>query len=190
MNEHIEQLIKSRLARPVVLIGLMGAGKSRIGRELSALLDIPFVDADAEIVEAAGCSISDIFELYGEQAFRDVELRVIDRLLDGPPQFIATGGGAFMNADIRHKIAANGISLWLRAGLDILVERTGRRGGRPLLENGDPAAILDDLMQERYPVYGEADIVVESNDVPIASTVNDCTEALTAYLKKQDEKTP
>ena len=172
------------------MIGLMGAGKSRIGRELSALLDIPYVDADAEIVKAAGCSVPDIFELYGEQAFRDVEQRVIDRLLDEPPQIIATGGGAFMNDNIRHKILANGLSLWLRADLDILVERTGRRDGRPLLENGDPRTILDELMKERYPVYAEADIVVESLDVPIASTVNDAADALAAYLNKQDETTP
>ncbi len=169
------------------MVGLMGAGKSRIGRELSALLGIPFVDADDEIAQAAGCSVPDIFELYGEQAFRDVEQRVIERLMDGPPHIIATGGGAFMNGAIRSKIASRGISLWLKADLDILVERTGRRGGRPLLEKADPRTVLDQLMQERYPVYAEADIVVESKDVPISSTVEDVAEALAAYLAHQDE---
>lgn len=170
--------------KPVVLIGLMGAGKSRIGRELALRLDLPFIDADTEIIKAAGCSISDIFELYGEEAFRDVENRVISRLLEGKVQIIATGGGAFINSGIRKAIADHGISLWLRAELDILVERTGRRGGRPLLEGGDARAILKGLMDERYPVYAEADIVVESKDVPINDTVEETAAALSAFLDK------
>ena len=172
-------------SKSVVMIGLMGAGKSRIGRELAALLGVPFVDADTEIVEAAGCSIPYIFEHYGEQAFRDVELRVINRLLDGPPHIIATGGGAFLNENVRTRILNHATSIWLRAELDILVERTGRRGGRPLLEKGDPREILDELMKERYPVYAEADIVVDSKDVPINETVEETATALLAYIEKQ-----
>ncbi|MBC8267807.1 MAG: shikimate kinase [Rhodospirillaceae bacterium] len=171
--------------KPIVMIGLMGAGKSRIGRELAAKLALPFVDADEEIVKAAGCSVSDIFELYGEDAFRDVESRVISRLLNGKVQIIATGGGAFINADIRKIVAEKGISLWLRAELDILAERTSRRGGRPLLKGGDAKAILKGLMDERYPVYAEADIIVESKDVPINETVKETAAALSAYLDKQ-----
>lgn len=164
------------------MIGLMGAGKSRIGRELAAELRLPFVDADAEIVEAAGCSISDIFELYGEAAFRDVEKRVICRLLDEGRQIIATGGGAFMNDDIRRAIKERGVSIWLRAELDVLVERTSRRGGRPLLENGDPEVILKGLMEQRYPVYAEADIIVDSKAVSIEETVADTAKALSGYI--------
>lgn len=168
--------------KPVVMIGLMGAGKSRIGRELAAELRLPFVDADTEIVEAAGCSISDIFELYGETAFRDVEKRVICRLLDEGRQIIATGGGAFMNDDIRRAIKERGVSIWLRAELDVLVERTSRRDGRPLLENGDPEAILKGLMEQRYPVYAEADIIVDSKAVSIEETVADTAKALSGYI--------
>lgn len=171
--------------KPVVMIGLMGAGKSRIGRELAAKLELPFVDTDNEIVKAAGCSVSDIFELYGEDAFRDVENRVMSRLLGGKVQIIATGGGAFIDPGIRKAIADQGISLWLRADLDILVERTSRRSGRPLLEGGDARAILKDLMDQRYPVYAEADIVVDSKDVPINTTVDETAAALSAFIDKQ-----
>lgn len=179
------QLIKP--PKPVVMIGLMGAGKSRIGRELAAFLDIPFVDSDAEIVDAAGCSIADIFEHYSEKAFRDVEMRVIDRLLDGGPGIIAVGGGAYMNEAVRAKISERAISIWLRAELDILVERTGRRGGRPLLETGDPREILDALMKERHPVYAEADIIVDSLAVDIAATVNETAKALAGFLARQND---
>ncbi|NQU56844.1 MAG: shikimate kinase [Rhodospirillales bacterium] len=168
--------------KPVVLIGLMGAGKSRIGRELAIKLQLPFIDADDEIVKAAGCSISDIFELYGEEAFRDVEKRVISRLLNGRVQIIATGGGAFINSGIRKAISDHGISIWLKAELDILVERTSRRGGRPLLEGGDNRTILKGLMDERYPMYAEADIVVESKDVPINATVEETAAALSTFI--------
>ena len=170
------------LSKPVVMVGLMGAGKSRIGRELAAKLKYDFIDADDEIIRAAGCSISDIFEMYGEDAFRDVEMKVITRLLDGPPRIIATGGGAFMNESVRQKIAANGISIWLKADIDILVERTGRRQGRPLLDNGDPKAVLEDLMKQRYPVYDSADIAITSRDVPINETVEEVEAALENFL--------
>lgn len=184
MAENPPQHEEINLPRPVVLIGLMGAGKSRIGRELAARLGLTFVDADTEIVKAAGCSIADIFELYGEQAFRDVEQRVISRLLNNKVQIIATGGGAFMNGEIRKGIAQHGISLWLRAALDVLVKRTGRRGGRPLLAGGDARLILKELMDERYPVYAGADIVVDSKDAPINTTVDETTRALATYIDK------
>lgn len=142
----------------------MGAGKTSVGRKLAEKLDMAFVDADEEIVKAAGCSIDDIFELYGEEAFRDVEEKVISRLLEEGPQVMATGGGTFMNPKTRALIAAGSVSVWLRAELDVLVRRIRRRGGRPLLKNKDPKATLKKLIDERYPVYAEADIIVDSKD--------------------------
>jgi shikimate kinase len=185
MADNASQQKAPGMSKPIVMIGLMGAGKSRIGRDLATKVGLPFVDADDEIVKAAGCSVSDIFELYGEKAFRDVEERVISRLLNDEVQIIATGGGAFMNANIRKAISEHGVSIWLKAELDVLVERTSRRRGRPLLENGDPAAILKGLMDERYPVYSEANIVVDSQDVPIDATVDATADALAAYIDTQ-----
>ena len=176
-----------RISKSIVFVGLMGAGKSRIGRDLATKIGFSFVDTDDEIVKAAGCSISDIFELYGEKAFRDLEERVISRLLISKVQIIATGGGAFMNPQIRKIISEHGVSVWLKAGLNVLVERTSRRKGRPLLEHGDPATILKELMNERYPVYGEADIIIDTQDIPIDDTVNATTNALAAYIDKQLE---
>jgi shikimate kinase len=176
-----------RISKTIVIIGLMGAGKSRIGRDLATKFGFSFVDADDEIVRAAGCSIPDIFELYGEKAFRDLEERVISRLLSSEVQIIATGGGAFMNAKIREEIREHGVSIWLKAGLNVLVERTSRRKGRPLLKHGDPATILQALMNERYPVYGEADIVVDTRDIPVDDTLNATADALAAYIDKQLE---
>ena len=158
--------------KSVVLIGLMGAGKSSVGRRLAKALDIPFVDADEEVERAAGCSIEDIFQLYGELAFRDGEERVIARLLESGSQVLATGGGAFMNANTRERIRQSAISIWLRADLDLLVKRTSRRGGRPLLAHGDPRATLQRLMTERYPVYAEADLTVDTTDENIERMVD------------------
>lgn len=153
----------STLSRPVVLVGLMGAGKSTIGRRLASVLGLPFIDSDNEIVEAAGCSIADIFEMYGEAIFRDLEQRVLLRLISSEPCIIATGGGAFINPAIRTAIKEKAISVWLKADLDILLERVSRRDTRPLLKTGDKGAILSKLMDERYPIYGEADIIIDSN---------------------------
>ncbi|MCC7016100.1 MAG: shikimate kinase [Rhodospirillales bacterium] len=158
--------------KSVVLIGLMGAGKSSVGRRLAKALDIPFVDADEEVERAAGCSIEDIFRLYGEAAFRDGEERVIARLLESGSQVLATGGGAFMNPRTRERIRRTAISVWLRADLDLLVRRTSRRGGRPLLAHGDPRATLERLMTERYPVYAEADVTVDTTDENIERMVD------------------
>ena len=174
-----------QIDKPIVLIGLMGAGKTCIGRRLGKRFELPFTDADDEIAKAAGCSIEDIFELYGEAAFRDGERRVIDRLLGNGPQVLATGGGAFMDPRTRSRIRNVGISVWLRADLDILVRRTGRHGGRPLLKNGDPRAILARLMEERYPVYAEADIVVDSEDEPPRAAENRVAGALESLLRPE-----
>ena len=150
------------LAKTVVLVGLMGAGKSCIGRRLAQRLNVPFVDADAEIEQAAGCTISEIFEKYGEAAFRDGERRVMARLLQGPPTILAAGGGAFMDAETRALIRGYGVSVWLRADLDTLAARTKGRNHRPLLNSGDPRDTLAKLIEVRYPVYAEADIVVDT----------------------------
>ncbi len=151
-----------RLARTVVLVGLMGAGKTTVGRRLAESLGAPFLDSDDEVTAAAGMDIPDIFATLGEPAFRLGERRVIARLLDEAPCVLATGGGAFMDAETRALIKARAVSVWIRADLETLVERTARRADRPLLREGDPRAILARLMAERHPVYGEADIAVDS----------------------------
>ena len=174
-----------KLPRTIVLIGLMGAGKSCIGRHLAALLGLNFVDADAEIERAAGCTIEDIFERHGEAAFRDGERRVIERLLGQAVQVLAAGGGSFMDAKTRAAIHERAISVWLRADLDLLLKRTSRRNNRPLLKRGDPRAILEGLMAERYPVYGEANVVVDSVDGPPEVTVERVRAAVESYLAGQ-----
>jgi shikimate kinase len=152
--------------RPIVLVGLMGAGKSTVGRRLASALRLPFHDADQEIEKAAGCSISDFFDQYGEAAFRDGERKVIARLLDGPRHVLATGGGAFMDPTTRALIKERGLSVWLRANIELLMERVAKRPTRPLLKNGDPRGTMERLMAERYPIYAEADVTVDSNGGP------------------------
>ncbi|MEX0807904.1 MAG: shikimate kinase [Dongiaceae bacterium] len=168
--------------RTIVLVGLMGAGKSCIGRRLAQQLDLPFVDADREIEAAAGCTIPEIFERHGERGFRDGERRVILRLLDGPPHVLATGGGAFMDGETRAAIHAKAVAIWLRADLDLLVKRVSRRNDRPLLKGVDAREKLASLIEERYPVYAEADIVVDSIDAPPEETVTTMRRALQTYL--------
>lgn len=167
--------------RAIVLVGLMGAGKSALGRRLAARLGLRFVDADVEIEKAAGCSIADFFATHGEPAFREGERRVVARLLSEPPHVLATGGGAFMDPETRKRIRERGISIWLRADLDLLLARVSRRDDRPLLKDGDKREVLERLIQERYPVYAEADIVVDSEDVPHERMVEKIIEALAAY---------
>jgi len=150
------------LARPIVLIGLMGAGKSSVGLKLADLLGTGFADSDDEIEKAANLSVAEIFERFGEAHFRAGERRVLARLLAGPPMVIATGGGAFMDAETRALVRQKAISVWLRAGLDVLVQRTAGRGHRPLLNKGNPREILATLIKQRYPIYAEADITVDS----------------------------
>jgi shikimate kinase len=168
--------------RSVVLVGMMGAGKSSIGRRLAARLGVPFVDADTEIEKAAGMTIPEIFSAHGEPYFRAGEQRVIARLLDGGPQVLATGGGAFMNPETRAMIAAKGISVWLRATLDVLTKRIKRRGDRPLLKTANPADTLRRLIDERYPTYAEAALTVESRDVPHDTIVEEIVEGLRGYV--------
>jgi shikimate kinase len=181
----INQVVRAKLDRTVVMVGLMGAGKSAIGKRLAQSLSLPFVDADKEIEEAAGCTIPEIFARFGEPAFRDGERRVITRLLDGPPCVLATGGGAFMDDTTRAKIKQSGLSIWLRAELDTLVRRTARRNNRPLLNAGDPREILAKLMAVRYPVYAEADLAVDSADAPPEITTQRVIDALAKYLAGQ-----
>jgi shikimate kinase len=154
------------LDRPVVIVGLMGAGKTSIGRRLAKRIGLPFVDADSEIEEAAGCTIEDFFARYGEAEFRRGEERVICRLLDEPPHVLATGGGAFTSPVTRAAVRQKAVSVWLRAELDVLVRRVRRRNNRPLLKGREPQDVLQRLIEERYPYYAQADIVVDSADGP------------------------
>ncbi|HEX4041103.1 MAG TPA: shikimate kinase [Xanthobacteraceae bacterium] len=169
--------------RSIVLVGMMGVGKSSIGRRLGVRLSLPFIDADAEIEKAAGMSIADIFTRHGETDFRSGEARVIARLLDGGPQVLATGGGAVMNADTRAAIKAKGISVWLSADFDVLMRRIAKRkNDRPMLQTSDPAATLRRLMSEREPVYAQADIAVQSREVPHDAIVTQIMRALAGFL--------
>ena len=161
------EAIKSALGdRSIVMVGLMGCGKSAVGRRLAARLGLPFVDADEEIEKAAGQTIADIFAEHGEPYFREGERKVLARLMRSGPQVLATGGGAFMNAETRAAIAERGVSVWLRAELPLLLRRVAKRNNRPLLKDGDPEVVMQKLMDARYPVYAQADITVESRDVP------------------------
>src|SRR5215475_3670976 len=168
--------------RSIVLIGMMGAGKSSIGRRLAARLGIPFADADAEIEEAAGMSVADIFEAHGESSFRSGEARVIARLLEHGPQVLATGGGAFMNPQTRANIHSKGISVWLKAEIDVLARRLRRRSDRPLLQTADPMATLTNLLAKRDPIYGEANLIVVSRDVAHDVIVEEIVTALRCNL--------
>ena len=166
----------------VVLIGMMGAGKSTIGRRMAARLRLPFLDADTEIETAAGMSIPDIFETHGEPHFRDGEARVIARLLDSGPAVIATGGGAFMREETRNRIRDKAVSIWLKADADIIMRRVKRRADRPLLQTEDPAATVDRLIEQREPVYRQADLTIWSRDVPHEKIVDECVDALHGVL--------
>jgi shikimate kinase len=178
--------ILTRLGRrSIVLIGMMGVGKSSIGRRLGVRLGVPFVDADAEIEKAAGMNIADIFARHGETYFRSGEARVIARLLEGGPQVLATGGGAVMNADTRAAIKAKGVSIWLNAEFDLLMRRINKRKNeRPLLQTADPAATLRQLLEERAPVYAQADLTVQSREVPHDAIVSEIMRALAVFLAR------
>ena len=166
--------------RTIVLVGLMGAGKTKVGRRLALRLGLPFFDSDREIEAAAGETIEEIFANRGEQVFRDGERRVIARLLARPVHVLATGGGAFMDPQTRARIARRGVSLWLRADLEVLAQRVSRRADRPLLKAGDPRAILAELIGRRHPVYAEAELTVDSSDGSPESTVSRAIAALAA----------
>ena len=173
------------LERSIVLVGLMGSGKSAIGRRLAARIGTEFIDADNEIEKAAGLSINDIFEVHGEQAFRDGERRVIARILSGPVHVLATGGGAFMDAETRKLVKQRGISVWLRAEFDVLLRRVSRRNNRPLLKGDNKEEVLRGLIEARYPTYGGADITVQSQDGPHDETVNEVIAALKQFMQNQ-----
>jgi shikimate kinase len=176
--------------RTVVLVGMMGAGKTAIGRRLAKRLDLDFIDADDEIEIAAGCSIPDIFKQHGETAFRDGERRVIERLLNEPIHVLATGGGAFMDLRTRTLVKQDGVSVWLRADIEVLWRRVSRRGHRPMLKTDNPRATLSALIDERYPVYAEANVTVESRDGHPEETVDRVVDALLQFVPsgKQDNE--
>ena len=167
-----------RLNKTIVLVGMMGAGKTSVGRRLAATLGVPFRDADIEIEAAAGCTISDIFELFGEEAFRAGERKVLTRLLRESPHVLATGGGAFMDAGTRARIKERAISVWLKADIDLLLDRVSRKDHRPLLQNTDRRAALKKLLAEREPIYAQADITVLSDDGPHETVVKNILSAL------------
>ncbi len=185
-DETARGILEALGSRSLVLIGLMGAGKSAIGRRLGKRLGLRFVDADKEIEAAAGKTINEIFADHGEAYFRDGERRVIARLLGEGPVVLATGGGAYMNAETRAEIAERGVSIWLKADLDVLMERVSRRDTRPLLKAGDPREIMRQLMDARYPVYAGADITIESRNVPHEIIVEEIVEAIAARLLSDD----
>lgn len=174
--------IAARIDRPIVLVGLMGAGKSSVGRKLAALLDAPFADADEEIEKAAQLSIPEIFAQFGEAEFRDGERRVIARLMDEHQGVLATGGGAFCNDETRALILERGIAVWLDADIDTLVQRVSRKDNRPLLRNGDPREILTRLRAEREPAYSQAPIHVKSENGPHQRTVARILKAIDQWL--------
>ena len=182
-QEQVDGILE-RLRRPIVLVGLMGAGKSCVGRRLAARLGIPFVDADSEFEAAAGCSIADFFARYGEPAFREGERKVIARLMEGPLCVLATGGGAFCDPATRDRIKQGAMSVWIRADLDLLVKRTSGRDHRPLLKTGDPREILSRLMDARYPLYAQADIIVDTTDEPPEVTVAKVLDELARTLEQ------
>ncbi len=178
-----------RLKQPIVLVGLMGAGKTKIGGLLAEALGLPFIDADHAIEESAQCTIPEIFERYGEPAFRDLERKVLTRLMSQERKVIATGGGAVMNDETANLIWGSALSLWLKADLEILVERTGRTlGKRPLLQKGNPREILQGLMDKRYPVYARADVTVETTLAEPEANMARVLDALAVYLKDLEGK--
>ena len=172
-------------AKVVVLVGLMGAGKSTVGRKVAGLLGLPFRDADTEIEAVSRMTIPELFEAYGEVEFRDLERRVIMRLLDDGPMLLATGGGAYMNAETRAAIARAGVSIWLNAELDILMERVSRRQNRPLLKNSDPRAVMQRLINERYPVYALADLQLMTREEKKEIIADELVEVLAEHLQKE-----
>lgn len=169
------------LSRPIALVGLMGAGKSSVGRRLAVALGVPFRDSDEEVERAAGRTVSEIFASMGEPAFREGERRVIARLLEEPPHILATGGGAFINAETRQLIKEKALSIWLKADIELLARRVGRKDTRPLLRDKDPREVLEALAKVRHPIYAEADITVETGDTPHGAAVDEILAALAKW---------
>jgi shikimate kinase len=181
LSKEIEDIREKLGNRPIVLVGLMGAGKSSIGRRLAEKLGIPFVDADHEIEVAADKTIPEIFNDHGEAYFREGERRVISRLIENGAQVLSTGGGAFINEETRQNINAHGISVWLKADLSLLMKRVMKRADRPLLQTDDPEGVMQKLMDQRYPVYAKADVTVESRDVQHTQMVNEVIKILAKW---------
>lgn len=181
-----EDLAERLAGRPVVLVGMMGAGKTTVGRRLATRLNRPFLDSDEEIEKAAQMSIPEIFAQRGEPEFRAGETRVIARVLKTQNVVLATGGGAFVHPETRALVKQQAISVWLKAEIDILFERVSRRSNRPLLKTADPRATLEKLIEERYPLYAEADVTVLSRDVPQDAVAADVVDAVLAHLKQQE----
>lgn len=184
------QKLRDRLDRPIVLVGLMGAGKSTVGRRLAKRLGLPFVDTDAAIEDAAGYSAAEVFERYGEADFRDGERRLVARLVDGEVRVIATGGGAYVDPRTRRLLNERAITVWLDAPVDVLADRTSRRDTRPLLRNDNPKGTLERLAKERGPAYAEAHIRVKSGNSAHGDVVDSILEALDAYLGGKGEGPP
>jgi shikimate kinase len=172
-----------RLAKTIALVGMMGVGKSTVGRKLAEQLGVPFIDSDEEIEKAAGLSVREIFDKHGEPEFRRGERKVIERLLNGPPIVLATGGGAYMDPETRALMKQKAVTVWLRADLDVIWKRVNRRDTRPLLKRENPRQVLADLDAQRAPIYAEADIVVDSGDGP-------ATDAVSAILERLGSKKP
>lgn len=192
-QQKIERIVEM-LDKPLVIVGLMGAGKTRIGRQTAKVLKLKFYDSDDEIEEAASMPVNEIFERFGEPYFRDGERRVIERLVEesysaSKHSVIATGGGAIMTPETLHLLLDKAYIVWIRAELDVMIERTGRRDTRPLLKNGDPREILTDLMNKRYPVYEKADIVIESHKGPIEAVMNQALDKIYNYLRYDNRQT-
>ncbi|SMC93997.1 shikimate kinase [Fulvimarina manganoxydans] len=179
--------LRERLgSRTIALVGLMGAGKTTVGRRLASLLGLPFRDSDVEIEEVSRMTIPELFEAYGEPEFRALEARVVQRLAVEGPQVVGTGGGAYMNGETRERLKSTAVTVWLKADLDTLMERVSRRSNRPLLKTADPRETMRRLIKERYPIYGQADIVIESRNVKREQVASEVAEAVQAFLERNE----
>lgn len=182
MTQSQEIIPTPSLKRPIVLVGLMGAGKSKIGRQISIDFDIEFIDTDTEIENIAGMSIAAIFDLYGEEKFREIEAREISTLLKGKPAVISTGGGAYMQEKTRAIINQSGLSIWLKANPETLAERISNTDSRPLLRGKDPVKVLQQLAKERYPLYQEAELVIDTDGLSLAKAIEKVKKTITSYI--------
>lgn len=181
-EETVAEILTRLGQRSIVFVGLMGAGKTAIGRKVAATLGLPFLDSDQEIEAVSRMTVPELFERYGEPEFRALEQRVIQRLLDHGPQVLSTGGGAFMNGQTRELVAASAVSVWLKADIDVLMERVSKKQNRPLLKNPDPRGVMERLMAERYPVYGLADITASTRDEKKEVIAAEVVDALLDHL--------
>lgn len=187
-NDEIERIKEALGKRPIVLVGLMGAGKSAVGRKIAARLQMPFVDADTEIEEAASMSVSEIFAHYGEEEFRRLEASVMKRLLVEGGTVLATGGGAYMNEATREAVHEHGLCVWLKADIELLMSRVMRRPTRPLLQQDNPRTVMESLIEKRYPVYGEAHIVVQSQDTTKENMAEEVIIAVRDFIDETQSK--